>query len=283
MACIRPHTYEDINVLLEFTRSEGWGFSEIDCRATMMVDPEGLLVAEDDTGKPVGFIGCFNMVPDIMYVNLFIVRKDMRGKGIGRKLWNAMLETAGNKIVVLDSVSEMKEWYKKQGLVYEEFTVKGYKGKIANVESDISGDSSYICEPLTNEHLPALLVYDQKIYPYSREKVLRAWYFGSDKYSFVALCDNKIVGYASCHMKSKNECIIRALYADNDIIADKLLVKLLSYIPKGTMIGFVILDDKPLPKYFADFVKTGTEFRLLMKEMPGIQTDKMIINAAHTV
>jgi GNAT superfamily N-acetyltransferase len=43
----------------------------------------------------------------------------MRGKGIGRKLWNAMLETAGNKIVGLDSVSEMREWYKKQGLVYE--------------------------------------------------------------------------------------------------------------------------------------------------------------------
>jgi hypothetical protein len=54
MACIRPHIYEDINVLLEFTRSEGLEFSEIDCRATMMVDPKGLLVAEDDTGKPVG-------------------------------------------------------------------------------------------------------------------------------------------------------------------------------------------------------------------------------------
>jgi hypothetical protein len=84
-------------------------------------------------------------------------------------------------------------------------------------------------------------------------------------------------------MKSDNECFIRALYADNDIIADRLLVKLSSNIPKGTLIRFVILDDKPLPKYFADFVNTGTEFRLLMKEMPGNQTDKMIINAGRAV
>jgi hypothetical protein len=207
----------------------------------------------------------------------------MRGKGIGRKLWNAMLDTAGHKIVVLDSISEMKEWYKKQGLVFEEFTVKCYEGKITNVETNIYVDSSYICVPLTKKTLPALLAYDQKIYPYSREKVLRAWYFGSDKYSFIALYNKTIVGYASCHMKSENVCFIRALYADNDIIADKLLVKLLSHVPKGTMLSFVILDDKPLPKYFTDFVNTGTEVRLLTKEMPGIQTDKMIMNTAHTI
>jgi hypothetical protein len=48
------------------------------------------------------------------------------------------------------------------------------------------------------------------------------------------------------------------------------------------MIRFKILDDKPLPKYFADFVNTGTEVRLLTKKVPSIQTDKIIIKAVHT-
>jgi hypothetical protein len=55
MVSIRPYTHEDIGALMELTELEDWVFfSEIDCRATLMVDPEGLLVAQDAVGKPVG-------------------------------------------------------------------------------------------------------------------------------------------------------------------------------------------------------------------------------------
>ena len=216
------------------------------------------------------------------YVNLFIVRNDMRRKGVGKTLWTAMMERRGNKMLVLDSVSGLKEWYKRQGFIYETFSVKGFKG-IFSHDVTASVDSSYKCVPLTNDLLPALLTYDQNIYKFSRDRVIQAWYCGSDKRSFVALNDKTVVGYASYHMKSEKECLLRALYADNDVIANELLARLLSDIPKGTTLRFVILDDKPLPKYFKNFNQSGTEFRLSTEEMPAIQKGKIIIHAAHSI
>lgn len=51
---VRQYKDSDIKVLLELTREAGWGFTQFDCMASLAVDPEGLLVAEDPPGNPVG-------------------------------------------------------------------------------------------------------------------------------------------------------------------------------------------------------------------------------------
>ncbi|XP_045172659.2 uncharacterized protein LOC123534459 [Mercenaria mercenaria] len=264
------------------TSEEGWSFSEIDCRASLKVDPEGLLVAEDEIGMPIGFIGLFNMTSNITYVNVFIVQKDLRGKGIGKKLWEAMLKVTKDNTLVLDGVSQMKGWYEKRGFSFEAHSASSYHGTLSSQES-VTLQNPYNIVSLSDDIWSALIAYDQQIYPYSREHVLRAWFCGVDRYTAVAFLDESVVGYANLHWKSKKECNIRVLNADNDVIADTLLLNLLQHIPLGSNVSFILLEDKPIAKYFSNFKISGTEHKLFTKEITGIQTDKIIFHTGHTI
>ncbi|XP_045172926.1 uncharacterized protein LOC123534655 [Mercenaria mercenaria] len=279
---IRLHRNEDIKFLLEMTSEEGWSFSEIDCSASLKADPKGLLVAEDETGLPTGFIGLFNMSPNMTYVNVFVVRKDMRGRGIGKKLWAAMLEATKDNILVLDGISDMKEWYKQQGFSYEGYRAIFCQGTISSNET-ASLQNSYNIVPLSDDIWPALIAYDKQVYPYSRERALQAWFYGADRYSVVALLDKCVVGYVNCHWKSEKKCNIRALNADNDVIAEALLSNLLNNISLGSVVSFNLLGDKPIPKCLPEIKSFKYVHRLFTKGMPGIRSEKIFFPTAHMI
>ncbi|XP_045173635.2 uncharacterized protein LOC123535148 [Mercenaria mercenaria] len=279
---IRSYRNEDMKVLLEMTSEEGWSFSEIDCRVSLKVDPEGLLVAEDETGMPIGFIRLFSMTSNMTYVNVFVVRKDLHGNGIGKKLWEAMLKVTKDNTLVLDGVSQMKGWYEKRGFSFEAHSARSFHGTFSFQES-VTLRNSYNIVPLSDDIWSALIAYDKQIYPYSREHVLRAWFCGADRYTAVAFLDKSVVGYANIHWKSKKECNIRVLNADNDVIADTLLLNLLQHIPLGSKVSFILMEGKPIPKYLSNFKSSVTGHKLFTKEMTGIQTDKIIFHMCHTI
>lgn len=222
------------------------------------------------------------MSPGLTYITAFIVRKDQRGKGVGKKLWSAMLNAAAGNNLVLDGAAPIKDWYKEHGFYYEAYYSTFCSGIITSKEF-MADHSVYNIVPLSEELWPTLIEYDSLIYPYSRERVLRAWFHGPDTYSVVALHGKRLVGYANFHWKSENHCNVRALYADNQDVADALLVNLLKKVHVGSKAAFNLLSDKPLPKYFADFKRFQTAHRLFTREISPVQTDKIFFNTTHMV
>lgn len=229
-----------------------------------------------------GFIGVWDMSASVWYVSLYIVRKELRQHGIGSKLWSAMLNrTRGSKCIGLDGVLAMKDWYTKQGFVYEPFQGDCYVGSLDTV--DMTTDlGSAVCTvtPLSQEMWPALLDYDRDVYPYCRERVLRAWFRGQESHTVVALSEGNVTGYGNFHTENNTEHHIRALCGDNKAIAETILYSMFENVPNGSTLQFRLLSDKTVPTVFSGFKSRSTCYRMFTNACPGIKTNRIYINAA---
>ncbi|XP_053397017.1 uncharacterized protein LOC123551560 [Mercenaria mercenaria] len=252
---VRQHRKEDITFLQQFVKEEGWDWSMYEHLSNTRLDPNYLLVAEDKSGEPVGFCGITKNAPDTVFVSTFIVRKDLRRSGIGRVLWKAMLQRAGNQNIALDAVNVMVDWYKENGLHFQTFRTFCCFFTITD-DMKKSYLSNYDTITLSEEMWPALMAYDRYTYPnFDRTTILRAWFSGDDVRVAVAMDAGKIVGYGSIHKKPNNEYGLRNVCGDNENVIEALLHDIVSGLPKGAVVYFFLLDDKPLPTYIKHSVK----------------------------
>ncbi|XP_045196520.2 uncharacterized protein LOC123551554 [Mercenaria mercenaria] len=281
---IRQNKKEDITFLLQFVEEEGWDWSMYDHLSHTRLDPNYLLVAEDKSGEPVGFCAVTKSAPDTVYVSSFIVRKDLRRSGIGRALWKAMVQRAGNQNIALDAVKGMVDWYKKNGLQFQTFRTFYH---IFTITDDMkkSYASNYETIALSEEMWPALLAYDQYVYPnFDRTAILRAWFSGEDVHVAVAMDAGKIVGYGSIHKKPNNEYGLRNVFGDNEDVIQALLHDMVSGLQKGAVVHFFLLDEKRLPTYIKHSVKyEEAPVRMYSKVRIETNTARMWIATAHLI
>ena len=76
------------------------------------VDAEGFFIGELD-GQPAATISCVNYDADFAFIGFYIVRRDLRGRGYGMRIWDAAMAHAGNRTVGLDGVVAQQENYNK--------------------------------------------------------------------------------------------------------------------------------------------------------------------------
>lgn len=272
---IRNIRETDIPVLLEMTSAEGWKYSEVDCRAGLVVDSNGITVAEDTLGCPIGFIGHCNMVGMVL-ITVFITREDKRGRGIGRCLWKEMLKKSSGKVIVLDGVMDMVPWYKSQGFVFEEFRREIYSGTVTRTAEIKSVDEpNCTIQTLSDELWPQLLEYDRQIYKIRRDQVLQAWFDSKWSVTLVAMNAGQLVGYTNFHRKCDSKYNIRALCADSLDIVEKLLDSVLNMIPEGANVSLALMEGKQLPKIVEDFRHEYSLQRLLTKQVEPPNTEKI--------
>lgn len=82
--------------------------------------PGMLLIFPKGSKKPVGHIAAIVNSNSTGWVSLFVVDEAYRGKGLGRALWEAMMEDfhkCGTKLIGLDGVLEQKGNYERKGFV----------------------------------------------------------------------------------------------------------------------------------------------------------------------
>lgn len=112
----------DADAILTLVRSAGWAYSLSDIERLIRVEPGGMLVA---LGSPHGardVVGCV-YAPRwgwLGFIGLLLVRKDLRGRGLGARLLRAglaRLRSVGCSAVGLDSVPEAVSLYSRAGFV----------------------------------------------------------------------------------------------------------------------------------------------------------------------
>ncbi|KAH3854462.1 hypothetical protein DPMN_097004 [Dreissena polymorpha] len=115
----------------------------------------------------------------MFYINNFIVREDLRGKGIGKLIWEALIERAGNRNIAVYAVSYMADWYEMNGFKFRTSKVAFCKVCV-NEDMKKAIHSEYTCRDLTQDLWPMVMKYDRQVYPtLDRERILRTW-FGLD-------------------------------------------------------------------------------------------------------
>ena len=195
-----------------------------------------------------------------------------------------MLDKAGDQNIVLDGGPEMADWYINHGFPYQAYKVQFYTVKITG---DMKQNIQFKYDTVTLEESmwPGVMEYDRQVYPnFDRTRILHACFTGDDVRGVVAMDAGKIAGYGSIHRKPNGEYGLRNIFGDNENAIEALLHNMLSKLPEGTVVHFMMPDDKPLPKYMQHSKKVDeTAIRMFNKVKIETNTDKMWFATAHIV
>jgi predicted N-acetyltransferase YhbS len=105
---------QDIERAVELSRDHGWPHREEDWALFLQLG-EGL-VAELD-GRVEGTIMAWRYGEKAATLGMVIVDKALQGKGMGRKMMQAMLDQLGERTVILQATAEGAPLYEKLGFV----------------------------------------------------------------------------------------------------------------------------------------------------------------------
>jgi GNAT superfamily N-acetyltransferase len=164
---IRPMRAEEIALVADWAAAEGWnpGINDAACFAT--VDAEGFLIGELDR-KPAATISCVNYDDRFAFLGCYIVRPDLRGRGLGLRIWQAAIAHAGARTIGLDGVVAQQDNYRKSGFALAYRNVR-HGGRAA------AGGARPGMASLADIPLSIIAADDATVFPAPRLDFLRAW------------------------------------------------------------------------------------------------------------
>jgi ribosomal protein S18 acetylase RimI-like enzyme len=221
---IRTMRPDEIALAADWAAAEGWnpGLSDAACFAT--VDPQGFLVGELD-GAPAATISCVNYDDRFAFLGFYIVRADLRGRGLGLRIWNAAMAHAGSRVIGLDGVVAQQENYKKSGFQLAYANIR-YGGTVA-------------APPLPRgvislRDVPFAMVEasDATVFPAPRSAFLHAWIGTRGHVGCALMRHGALAGWGVIRL-CRNGCKLGPLVADDRAAAEIVLSALLAQAGGG--------------------------------------------------
>ncbi|MCK0208168.1 GNAT family N-acetyltransferase [Starkeya koreensis] len=209
---IRALNAAEIQLAVDWAAAEGWnpGLADAACFAT--VDPGGFLVAEVD-GAPAAVISVVNYDVRFAFLGFYIVRPELRGRGIGFALWQAGLAHAGGRTVGLDGVLAQQANYAGQGfrLAYRNIRFSG---------TPPEGDMGETVD-LAALAFADVEASDAAVFPAPRTAFLKAWLGAPGHVGRALLRDGALAGWGVVR-PAREGWKIGPLVAQDEAAADGL-------------------------------------------------------------
>src|SRR6201991_3795899 len=165
---IRAMRADEIALAADWAAAEGWnpGLADAACFAT--VDAGGFLIG-NLAGPPAATISCVNYDDGFAFLGFYIVRADLRGRGLGLRIWNAAIAHAGSRVIGLDGVVAQQENYKKSGFQLAYANIR-YGGSVA-------ASAAFQAGTVALRDIPFAMIEasDATAFPAPRAQFLRAW------------------------------------------------------------------------------------------------------------
>lgn len=183
---IRPLAGDEIPLALDWAAGEGWNPGLADAAAFGAMDSQGFWVAEVD-GAPAATISVVNYDDRFAFLGFYIARPELRGRGIGWKLWQAGLAHAGARTIGLDGVLAQQANYASQGFHFAYRNIR-FAGRAGAGTSDGTVD-------LGEVPFEAIEASDAAIFPASRTAFLHAWLKTSGHVGRAVLREGRLAGW----------------------------------------------------------------------------------------
>ncbi|GIX68113.1 n-acetyltransferase domain-containing protein [Caerostris darwini] len=206
-------------------------------RTWMKIDPEGIKVALNENDEIIGSCSFVKNHPDLYFGGLYCVQPKYRSLNIGYQIYKASLAHTMGKNKCGNAVLSMAEKYQRSGdfpIVEDEYmTLKNFIPHHINSESLVCIDSvdGIEIEPYQDCFLPSMLQYDASVVGYTRDHVLELNCKEADSKTFVAFKNGTCIGFGSIKKSCLGAARVGPLYADNEIIAEVLLTRLIESFP----------------------------------------------------
>jgi GNAT superfamily N-acetyltransferase len=222
---IRTMRPDEVSIAVDWAAAEGWNPGLADAGCFAAADPEGFFIGELD-GAPIATVSCVNYHESFAFLGFYIVRKDLRGRGYGLRIWNAAIAHAGRRVIGLDGVVAQQENYRKSGFELAYANVR-FSGTVAAPDAPRANVITLADVPLATVE-----AYDATVFPAQRTAFLRAW-IGSPGHVGCALVrDGGLAGWGVIRPCRKGRKI-GPLVADDRASAEVVLSALLARVGGG--------------------------------------------------
>ena len=149
------------------------------------------------------------------------MRKDLRGRGYGLRIWNAAIASAGQRVIGLDGVVAQQQNYRKAGFEFAYANIR-YGGTVTSPDAPSA-------EVIALSAVPLAMVeaYDATVFPAPRTAFLRAWIDAPGHIGCALIRDGRLAGFGvirPCLHGRK----ISPLVADDRATAEVILQALLT-------------------------------------------------------
>ena len=255
MTRFRNATVSELGAILEWAAGEGWNPGVDDAPAFFAADPDGFFVVEDELGTPIAAISVVNHTPEFAFLGLYIVKPDLRGRGIGLGLWNHALQHAGNRTIGLDGVPDQQENYRASGFQHAGGTTR-FVGK-AQAQKHPS------IRPAEPSDIAELIRMEGKASGVEKPAYLQAWFEGSPTRNTLICKDREIIRGFCTFRACQTDQKVGPLVAEDATVAEILIAHAAA------------LSNEPLT---LDIPETATELTALCQRLglePGFKTARM--------
>lgn len=223
---IRPLTPDELETLVSWAGDEGWNPGLADAEAFRAADPDGFIgcfvagelaaaIAATAYGDGFGFIG------------LYISHPRFRGRGYGKRVWDAGMAHLDGLAIGLDGVPAQQENYRKSGFI-EHYRTWRWSGAFA---ADNIGDDRIVA--VTPTLLPELERFDRRFFPASRTAFLKRW-TASPRVTLALVEDGRLAGYGTIR-QCRDGCKIGPLFTETDTGAERLFAALAAHATQQTL------------------------------------------------
>ncbi len=223
---LRLMTKDEVATLVGWAADEGWNPGLHDAELFWDTDPEAFIAAEVD-GEVIGGGAITSYGGEFGFMGLFILRPEFRGRGLGSRLWHARVGLLRARLrpgatIGMDGVAEMQGWYARSGFAFSHRSIR--------YESVGGGEVVAGIVPAADVPQERLLAYDQRCFPASRERFLRAWLAQPNSLALAAVEDDALRGFGVIR-RCGHGAKVGPLFAEDAATAEALFTSLATFVP----------------------------------------------------
>ncbi|CAL1276864.1 unnamed protein product [Larinioides sclopetarius] len=232
---IRPTTESDVLEITKLRREIGIHDVPTVFRTFMKLDPQGLQIAVNETGKVLGTCSAVFNGDDsngLYFGGMYCVQPKYRRSGIGKQLYKTCVDRFGDSNCGLNAVPGMTEVYRDSGgfPVEEKDWVCLKNQTLDYVSPEVLSNvvpPEVDIQPFENSYLPKMVAYDEALVGFRRSLLLSMSCNEEDSQTFVAFKDGVCIGFGSIKESCLGAARVGPLYADDPAVAEVILRKLL--------------------------------------------------------
>jgi len=222
----RDATRDELTTAIAWAAAEGWNPGLGDADIFWATDPAGFVCAERDgeliaTGSIVSYGRAFG------FMGFFIVRPDLRGRGIGRDFWHWRRDTLRARLdagaaIGMDGVFAMQSFYARGG-----FTFAHRNLRMAGI-GQLAPDDSQLVEA-SSVPFADVAAFDRRHFGCAREIFLRRWIEPVDGRALIALDAHGAIEGLGVVRRCQEGFKIGPLFAGTPAVGERLFAALSSH------------------------------------------------------
>lgn len=245
---IRLMKKEDIPQVLDLWRETGFleGTHSVD--TWFEYDPEGFYVAATKDERVIGVCAGVLQHDNLAFIGMYVVKSTFQRRGIGRKIWDKVMERVGDRNAGVNPVATQLENYRDRAgfpIQSDLCSVVCIADQLltSDMTTELPGVDVCVLSPEDTDVVKAVSGYESNVLGFTRERLMPILCAEKDSVTVVATKahDNSVCGFGSIRQNINGNAHVSPLFADDHIIAEVILYHLKKAFPVAESKGVTMM------------------------------------------